>query len=124
MALAQNLNRTVLVAIPAFFGDEEARACTLVNVEAAGLWLSCEELNDRLGPVHELSAAWTAPVTGFFPFSQILYLVDLSQFAVLARGPGRPTPPRAAAPTARRDARREPARREGRVKKKDSKSRR
>jgi hypothetical protein len=31
MKLTQSLNRTVLVAIPAFFGDEEARACTLVD---------------------------------------------------------------------------------------------
>jgi hypothetical protein len=124
MTLAQNLSRTVLVAIPAFFGDQETRACTLVDIETAGLWLACDELKDRLGPAHEISAAWTAPVTGFFPFSQILYVVDPSQFAVLARGPRRPTPPRAAAPAAPRDARREHSRREGRHKQKDSKSRR
>jgi hypothetical protein len=89
MKLAQCLNRTVLVSIPGFFGDDKTRACTLVDVEATGLWLACDELKDRLGPAYEISAAWTAPVTGFFPFAQILYIVDPSQFAVLAR----PTPP-------------------------------
>jgi hypothetical protein len=116
MKLAHSLNRTVLVAIPAFFGDKETRACTLVDVETAGLWLACDDLKDRLGPAHEISAAWTAPVTGFFPFSQILYVVDPSQFAVLARGPRRPTPPGLAAQGAPKDASREHAHREGRLK--------
>ena len=98
MKLAQCLNRTVLVSVPGFFGDDKTRACTLVDVEATGLWLACDELKDRLGPAHEISAAWTAPVTGFFPFAQILYVVDPSQFAVLARPtPHGPTEP--AAPT-------------------------
>jgi hypothetical protein len=44
MKLAHNLNRTVLVAIPAFFADEDARACTLVDVDPSGLWLACDEL--------------------------------------------------------------------------------
>ncbi len=100
MKLAQHLNQTVLVAIPAFFGDEETRACTLVDVETGGLWLACDELKDRLGPAHGVSAAWTAPVTGFFPFSLILYVVDPSQFAVRARGPRRSTPPDPGAPAA------------------------
>jgi hypothetical protein len=98
MKLAQSLNRTVLVSIPGFFGDNETRACTLVDVDPTGLWLACDELKDRLGPAHEISAAWTAPVTGFFPFAQILYVVDPSQFAVLAR-PTSPGPTRPAAPT-------------------------
>jgi len=85
MKLAQGLNHTVLVSIPGFFGDDETRACTLVDVEDAGLWLACDELKDRIGQAHEISAAWTAPVTGFFPFAQILYVVDPSQIAALAR---------------------------------------
>ena len=124
MKLARSLNRTVLVAIPAFFGDKETRACTLVDVDNAGLWLACDELTDRLGPAHEISAAWTAPVTGFFPFAQILYVVDPSQFAVLARGPRRPTPPDPAAPAAPKDVGREPSHREGRLRQKNSKARR
>jgi hypothetical protein len=124
MKLAHSLNRTVLVSIPAFFGDDKMRACTLVDVETAGLWLACDELKDRLGPAHEISAAWTAPVTGFFPFSQILYVVDPSQFAVLARGPRKPTPPGPAAPTAPKDVSRERAHREGGLKQKKSKVRR
>ena len=124
MKLAQSLNRTVLVAIPAFFGDEETRACKLVDVESAGLWLACDELKDRLGPGREISAAWTAPVLGFFPFSQILYVVDPSQFAVLVRGPRRPTPPGPATPTAPKDMGRESSHHEGRPKQKGSKGRR
>jgi hypothetical protein len=91
MKLAQSLNRTVLVAIPAFFGDGQTRACKLVDIETAGLWLACDELHDRLGPAHEISVAWTGPVIAFFPFCQILYLVDPSQFAELVN-PQRPTP--------------------------------
>jgi hypothetical protein len=124
MKLAHSLNRTVLVAIPAFFGDGNTRACTLVDVEIAGLWLAFDELKDRLGPAHEISTAWAAPVMGFFPFSQILYLVDPSQFAVLARGPRRPPPPAPAAPAAPKDVGREPSHREGRLKQKNSKARR
>jgi len=124
MKLAHSLNRTVLVAIPAFFGDEDTRACTLVDVDSAGLWLACDELKDRLGPAHEISAEWTAPVTGFFPFTQILYVVDPAQFAVLARGGQRPAPPGSAKPAAPREAKREHSHREGRPKPKDSKGRR
>jgi len=121
MKLAQSLNRTVLVAIPAFFGDEEARACTLVDVETAGLWLACDELKDRLGPAREISAAWTAPVTAFFPFTQILYVIDPSQFAVLARGEQRPTPPGSEEPATPHDVERERSHRERRPKQRDSK---
>jgi hypothetical protein len=124
MKLGQSLNRTVLVAIPAFFGDEETRACTLVDVETAGLWLACDELKDRLGPAHEISTAWTAPVTAFFPFAQILYVVDPSQFAVLARGGQRPTPSGPAAPGAPKELTPEDSHREGRPKRKSSRGRR
>jgi hypothetical protein len=124
MKLAQRLNRTVLVSIPAFFGDGDARTCTLIDVESAGLWLACDELRDQLGTAHEISPEWTAPVTGFFPFSQILYAVDPSQFAVLARGPQKPIRPGPEARGVTKDAAREPAQREGRLKQKDSKGRR
>jgi hypothetical protein len=124
MKLAHSLNRTVLVAIPAFFGDEETHACTLVDVDSAGLWLAFDELKDRLGPAQEISAEWTAPATGFFPFTQILYVVDPSQFAVLARGGQRPTPPGSPKPAAPQDVKGEHAHREGRPKQKDSKGRR
>jgi hypothetical protein len=124
MKLAKSLNRTVLVSIPAFFGDDDARACTLIDVEAAGLWLACDDLRDRLGPAHEISAKWTAPVTGLFPFSQILYAVDPSQFAALARGPQPPTRPGPGPPGVTKDRAREHAHREGRLKQKDSKGRR
>lgn len=120
MKLANRLNRTVLVAIPAFFGDEDARTCTLLEIDSAGLWLACDDLKDRLAPAHEISPSWTGPVAGLFPFSQILYVVDPSQFAVLARNVPRPTPPGPAAPSSQKDAGREHAHREGRQKHKTS----
>jgi hypothetical protein len=125
MKVARRLNQTVLVAIPAFFGDDDTRACRLVDVDSAGLWLACDELKDRLGPVYEISAEWTAPVTAFFPFTQILYVVDPSQFAVLARGGPQPMPLGSLKPPAHDDAKREreQSQREGRPKK-DSKGRR
>jgi len=120
MKLANSLTRTVLVAIPAFFGDDKARACTLVDVDTAGLWLACDELRDCLAPAHEISPSWTGPVTGFFPFTQILYVVDLSQFALLGGKVRRPTPPSPTAPPSSRDAGRDHAHREGRLKQKHS----
>jgi hypothetical protein len=120
MKLAQCLNRTVLVSVPGFFGDNETRACTLVDVEATGLWLACDELKDRLGPAYEISAAWTAPVTAFFPFAQILYVVDPSQFSVL----GRPTPSGPTQPAAPTEVSREHAPRARRPQQKNPKARR
>jgi hypothetical protein len=99
MKLAQSLNRTVLVSIPGFFGDDKTRACTLVDVEPMGLWLACDELKDRIAPAYEISDAWNAPIIGFFPFAQILYVVDPSQFTTLAR----PAPARLARPAAPTD---------------------
>jgi hypothetical protein len=124
MKLAQSLNRTVLVAIPAFFGDEDTRACTLISVESAGLWLACDELRTRLDPAQEISPRWTAPVAAFFPFTQILYVVDPNQFAALARGGGRPMPARSPKPPDPDDAKREHPRRGAPTKQKDSKGRR
>jgi hypothetical protein len=120
MNFAHCLNRTVLVSIPAFFGDDKARACTLVNIDAAGLWLACDDLKNRLGPAQEIAAAWTSPITGFFPFSQILYVVDPTQFAVLARGGQRPMPPRPTAPAPPKAMTREDSPRGGRPKQKKS----
>lgn len=118
MKLAHSLNRPVLVSVPAFFGDEKTRTCTLVDVEAAGLWLATDALTERLEP--DRSASWSGPVTGFFPFSQILYVVDLSQFAAPAGKPRTPTPPDPAAPPSPKDAGREHPHRAGRPRQKHS----
>ena len=123
MKLAHCLNKTVVVSIPAFFGDDRPRAFTLVDIEPAGLWLASDDLKDRLGPADETARAWRSSVTGFFPFSQILYVVDPSQFAILARSQQRPTatqPAKEAPP----DVAREEPRPEERPKHKRSKPRR
>lgn len=124
MKLAHTLNRPVLVAIPAFFGDDATRACTLVDIEPSGLWLACDDVKDRLGPAIDVPAAWAAPVTAFFPFAQILYIVDPSQFAALARRGPQPVPPRPAAGGPHTEAAHDQAHRDERPKKKDAKSRR
>lgn len=122
MKLAHTLNRTVLISIPAFFGDDEARACTIVDLEPAGMWLAVEDWKEPLGSAVRVPSAWNGPVTGFFPFDQILCVVDPSQFAILARPGPRPAAPRPA--VAALDATRDDTHREGRRKPKDGKSRR
>jgi hypothetical protein len=46
--LAQYLNKTILVSIPALFEDAACRPCKLIAAELNGLWLQSEELNGRL----------------------------------------------------------------------------
>jgi hypothetical protein len=123
MKLAHTLNRTVLVSIPGFFGDDEPRTCTLVDIEPAGVWLAFDDLKARLEPAVDVPADLTSPVAGFFPFAHILFVVDPSQFAILARRGQRPAP-RSAPPSPGYDETRDAAPREGRRKQKDTKSRR
>jgi hypothetical protein len=123
MKLAHALNRTVLVAIPDFFGDDETHPCTLIDVDSAGLWLDCDELRDRLGRTDETARAWKSRVTAFFPFARILFVVDPTQFAVLARSGRAPAKPTAARQPRERAGREEPPGEE-RPHHKDSKRRR
>jgi hypothetical protein len=84
--LAHSLNRPVIVAIPAFFGDDAPRRCILVDIEQAGLWFRGDELNNQLGKFKDAAPPGDAPASVFFPFDQIVYVFDPSQFAYLARG--------------------------------------
>jgi hypothetical protein len=87
--LAHSLNRSVIVSIPAFFGDDAPRRCTLVDIEpAAGLWFSGDALNHQLGEHEDAAPPDDALATVFFPFNQIVYVFDPVQFAYLARGLG------------------------------------
>ena len=124
MKLAHTLNRTVIVSIPAFFGDDETRTCTLVDLEPTGVWLAFDDWDDWLGPDAGTPSGWTGSITGFFPFGQILFIVDPSQFAVLARTGLRPAAPRNTVAPRSADEKREDGRRDGRRKQKDGKSRR
>jgi hypothetical protein len=85
--LAHSLNKPVIIAIPAFFGDDAPRRCTLVDIEPAGLWFRGDVLNDPLGKLEGAAPPDDTPATVFFPFDQIVYLFDPAQFAYLARGP-------------------------------------
>jgi hypothetical protein len=86
--LAHSLNKPVIVAIPAFFGDDAPRRCTLVDIEPAGLWFSGEALNDQLGKFEDAAPPDDTLATVFFPLDQIVYLFDPSRFAYLARSLG------------------------------------
>lgn len=105
MKLAQALNRTVLVCMPDFFGDDDTHACTLIDVEACGLWLDCDALLDRLGRDDDAVRARGSRVIGFFPFARILFVVDPSQFAGLTMRSTAPVRPAAAGQTREAEAR-------------------
>lgn len=69
--IGQFLGSTVLVSIPALFGDGACRPYTLVGFELQGLWLQSDDLNGRLltDDMHDF-AEQAAPVV-FIPFAQI-----------------------------------------------------
>jgi hypothetical protein len=83
--LVHCLNRPVYVAIPALFGDDRPRVCTLVDIEQSGLWLDGEALKGCFGTA-DTEPPSLATATAFFPFSQILYLFDATQLSSLSRG--------------------------------------
>jgi hypothetical protein len=62
--LAHYINKPILVSMPSIFKDGKPRACKLVNVEPAGLWLENNPNADE--PL----------ATVFVPFTQIAYLGD------------------------------------------------
>jgi hypothetical protein len=72
--LKQYLNRTILASIPALFEDGRCRAYTLLSIEADGLWLSSNELAERLLPERGRKDTETAqPV--FVPAVQIAAII-------------------------------------------------
>lgn len=88
--LANALNRSVFVASPAFFGDQDAHRCILVDMEATGLWLRGDAVSARLREIIDTSLPEDAPADVFIPFDQIVCVFDPTQFAFLARGLARP----------------------------------
>ena len=84
--LAHCLNKTILVSIPSLFGDEQSRPFTLVGIEPFGLWLESEALAEKLRSTDKTQHSIPS-LTAFFPLSQILYVVDPAQFAILVRSP-------------------------------------
>ena len=64
------LDKTVLVGLPALFGDVRCRPCRLVNVAPNGLWLEIEDLAERVLP-HEALSLQFGSLTMFVPFAQI-----------------------------------------------------
>jgi hypothetical protein len=71
---SQFINKTVLVAIPAVFGDITCRPHTLLGFELSGLWLHSDELNHRLLGEDAEDILASAPVA-FVPFTQIAGVV-------------------------------------------------
>lgn len=68
--IGQYLGRTVLVSIPALFGDGVGRPYTLAGFELHGLWLQSDDLSQRLLSEETRDLAQAAPVV-FVPFAQI-----------------------------------------------------
>jgi hypothetical protein len=72
--LKQHLNRSIFVSIPALFEDGKCRAYTLQSIEEDGLWLSSEQLTQRLLPESDRTAAGK-PQPVFVPAVQIAAIV-------------------------------------------------
>jgi hypothetical protein len=72
-----SLNKAILVAIPALFGNAEARRCTLIAIEPFGLWLVSDDLIHALQPdaKHQKPKAAEAASAIFIPYNQIAALV-------------------------------------------------
>jgi hypothetical protein len=87
--LAHSVGRLVLVAIPAFFGDDEPRQCRLVDLELSGVWLQGDDVDERLTAFEQVTPppAMRAevPTEVFVPFEQIVYLFDPARFALGVR---------------------------------------
>src|SRR5262249_29226253 len=117
--LAYSLNRQVLV-IPAFFGDDAPRRCTLIDIEPAGLWFRVDALNGHLSKLEDAAPPDDALAMVFFRFDQIVYGFP-AQFAYVARGlSSRGTPTKFEQRTARISRSGHP--RDGRSRPKKSKS--
>ena len=82
--LAHCLNKTILVSIPALFGDDQPRPCKLIDIEPSGLWLEAEDFAERIR-LADKRPPWFTTATAFFPFPQIAYLLDTTQFVSLAQ---------------------------------------
>src|SRR5450631_4363746 len=68
--LSKNINKTILVSIPALSADATCRPYKLTGVELVGLWLESPDLANRfLLPEHRSPAP--QPQEFFIPFSQI-----------------------------------------------------
>ena len=67
--LGHHINKPVLVSMPPVFADGKPRACKLIGVEPAGLWLENEDLTRMAFPDADESL-----VVIFVPFTQIAYL--------------------------------------------------
>jgi hypothetical protein len=68
--IAQYLDNTVLVSIPAIFSDGECRPYKLLGVELNGLWLQSDDLTRRLLPRDHKDLASFGPAA-FVPFAHI-----------------------------------------------------
>jgi hypothetical protein len=67
----QHLNRTILVSIPALFGDGKCRTYTLRGASEQGLWLESDDLSKRLPLATDRQNYAPAGFGAFIPFHQI-----------------------------------------------------
>jgi hypothetical protein len=90
ISLGHSLNKIVSVSIPSVFGDELPRVCTLVGIEAGGVWLQITDPNFRLFRADKSQVA-PAKSSVFVPFAQIAYLLDSTAIANPNGTSGQPT---------------------------------
>jgi hypothetical protein len=70
--LGHQVNKPVLVSMPAIFRDGELLACTLIGIETSGLWLESSDLVNTL----RADSAAESPKKIFVPFTQIAFLME------------------------------------------------
>ena len=91
VSLGHSLNKVVSISSPSLFGDDLPRVCTLVGIEAAGVWLQIADPSFKLFQADKTRIAATKPNV-FVPFAQIDYLLDST--SATSSGPsGQPTSP-------------------------------
>jgi hypothetical protein len=96
---SQYINRTVLVSIPALFGDGKCRAYTLRGANANGLWLESDGLSQRLLAGDRQSYV-LAGRGAFVPFEHIAGVFLVAEPPAPQPAPGKDVKP-PAAPAAR-----------------------
>lgn len=95
--LKQYLNRSILVSIPALFEDGKCRAYTLQSIDDDGLWLSSDQLTQRLLPASDRHVAGAAQSV-FVPAVQMAAIILPALTAPAAQPATQTAPqPRAAA---------------------------
>jgi hypothetical protein len=92
VSLGHSLNKAVSISIPLLFGDDLPHVCTLVGIDAGGVWLQIADPGFKLFQTDKTWIAAAKPNV-FVPFAQIAYLLDSTVSAASSGPSGQPTSP-------------------------------